>query len=44
MRGAGEEKWFIGGKSAGGEERYYKLGMVKRERSADRISADQLSL
>lgn len=44
VRGAGEEKWFIGGKSANGEERYYKLGMVKRERSADRISADQLSL
>lgn len=41
---SGDEKWFIGGRTAGGEERFYKLGMVKRERSADRISADQLSL
>ncbi|KAK3049492.1 hypothetical protein LTR09_009159 [Extremus antarcticus] len=38
------EKWFVGGRTAGGEEKYYKLSMVKRERSADRISADQLSL
>ncbi|KAF2478791.1 hypothetical protein BDY17DRAFT_305846 [Neohortaea acidophila] len=40
----GNEKWFIGGRTAAGEERYYKLSMVKRERSSDRISADQLSL
>ncbi|KAK5172742.1 uncharacterized protein LTR77_002862 [Saxophila tyrrhenica] len=38
------EKWFVGGRTAAGEEKYYKLSMVKRERSADRISADQLSL
>ncbi|KAK5150450.1 hypothetical protein LTS14_010140 [Recurvomyces mirabilis] len=38
------EKWFVGGRTATGEEKYYKLSMVKRERSADRISADQLSL
>ncbi|KAK4580527.1 hypothetical protein LTR86_000730 [Recurvomyces mirabilis] len=38
------EKWFVGGRTATGEEKYHKLSMVKRERSADRISADQLSL
>jgi hypothetical protein len=41
--GAGE-KWFIGGRTASGEEKYYKLSVVRRDRSADRISADQLSL
>jgi hypothetical protein len=41
---AGSEKWFIGGRTASGEEKYYKLSMIKRERSWDRISADQLSL
>ncbi|TKX27442.1 hypothetical protein C1H76_0279 [Elsinoe australis] len=40
----GQEKWYIGGRTAGGEERYYKLSMVRRERSADRLSADRLSL
>jgi hypothetical protein len=44
VRPGGGEKWFIGGRTAGGEEKYYKLSMVKRDRSADRISADQLSL
>jgi len=43
VRSSGEG-WFIGGRTAGGEEKYYKLSMVKRDRSADRISADQLSL
>jgi hypothetical protein len=43
VRGGGE-KWFIGGKTVGGEEKYYKLTMVRRDRSADRISTDQLSL
>lgn len=43
VRGGGE-KWFIGGKTASGEEKYYKLSMVRRDRSADRISTDQLSL
>ena len=43
VRGGGE-KWFIGGKTATGEEKYYKLSMVRRDRSADRISTDQLSL
>ncbi len=41
---AGGEKWFIGGRTASGEEKYYKLSMVKRDRSSDRISVDQLSL
>lgn len=40
----GSERWFIGGLSATGEERYYKLSMVKRDKSADRISTDQMSL
>jgi len=40
----GGEKWYIGGRTAAGEERFYKLSMVKRERSADRLSADRLSL
>lgn len=43
VRGGGE-KWFIGGRTPSGEEKYYKLSMVKRDRSSDRISADQLSL
>ncbi|KAF4554188.1 Hypothetical protein D9617_5g070650 [Elsinoe fawcettii] len=41
---SGQEKWYIGGRTAGGEERYYKLSVVRRERSADRLSADRLSL
>ncbi|KXT14877.1 hypothetical protein AC579_763 [Pseudocercospora musae] len=40
----GGEKWFIGGLTATGEERYYKLSMVKRDISSDRISTDQMSL
>lgn len=40
----GGDKWFIGGLTAGGEERYYKLSMVKRDKSSDRISTDQMSL
>ncbi|EME47300.1 hypothetical protein DOTSEDRAFT_21093 [Dothistroma septosporum NZE10] len=43
VRGAGE-KWFIGGLTANGDERYYKLSMVKRDKSLDRISTDQMSL
>ncbi|KAK5136442.1 hypothetical protein LTR08_003087 [Meristemomyces frigidus] len=43
VRGGGET-WFIGGRTAGGEEKYYKLSMIKRDRSSDRLSADQLSL
>jgi hypothetical protein len=40
----GAEKWYIGGRTATGEEKYYKLGMVKRHRSADRLSLDKLSI
>lgn len=40
----GGEKWYIGGRTAGGEERFYRLGMVKKERSGDRLSLDRLSL
>ncbi|RDL33741.1 Uncharacterized protein BP5553_08109 [Venustampulla echinocandica] len=40
----GKEKWYIGGRTATGEERYFKLGVVRRQRSADRLSLDRLSL
>ncbi|RMZ67238.1 ribosomal P2 [Pyrenophora seminiperda CCB06] len=40
----GAEKWYIGGRTATGEEKFYKLGMVKRHRSADRLSVDKLSI
>ncbi|MCJ1409692.1 hypothetical protein MMC19_003774 [Ptychographa xylographoides] len=40
----GGEKWFIGGRTAQGEERFYRLGMVRRERSGDRASLDRMSL
>lgn len=38
------EKWYVGGRTATGEERYFKLGVVKRHRSVDRLSLDRLSL
>jgi hypothetical protein len=40
----GTDKWYIGGRTATGEERFYKLGVVKRKRSVDRLSLDQLSI
>ncbi|RHZ70675.1 hypothetical protein CDV55_108369 [Aspergillus turcosus] len=45
----GPEKWYIGGRSAGGEERFYRLGMVTkgggRLGGSGRVgSIDQLSL
>jgi hypothetical protein len=40
----GQEKWYIGGRTAAGEERFFKLGVVKRHRSIDRLSLDRLSL
>jgi len=40
----GAEKWYIGGRTAAGEERFYKLGMAKRPRSLDRLSMDRVSL
>ncbi|KAF1811054.1 hypothetical protein P152DRAFT_467423 [Eremomyces bilateralis CBS 781.70] len=41
---AGAEKWYVGGRTAGGDERFYKLSMVKRPRSLDRMSLDRMSL
>jgi hypothetical protein len=41
---SGAEKWYIGGRTAAGEEKFYKLSMVKRPRSLDRLSIDRLSL
>ncbi|KAM0795141.1 hypothetical protein BDR22DRAFT_967190 [Usnea florida] len=38
------EKWYVGGKTVSGEERYLRLGMVRKERSGDRLSLDRLSL
>ncbi|KAI9796120.1 MAG: hypothetical protein M1835_004660 [Candelina submexicana] len=40
----GADKWYIGGRSAAGEERYYRLGVVRRHKSVDRLSLDRLSL
>jgi len=40
----GAEKWYIGGRTAGGEERYFKLGVVRRVRSGGSLSLDRLSL
>jgi len=40
----GNEKWFIGGRMGNGEERFYQLSMVRRERSNDRRSCDRMSL
>ncbi|MBE3048572.1 hypothetical protein IMZ48_39945 [Candidatus Bathyarchaeota archaeon] len=40
----GGDKWYIGGRTAGGEERYFQLGVMKRVRSNDGFSIDKLSL
>ncbi|PFH61934.1 hypothetical protein XA68_15807 [Ophiocordyceps unilateralis] len=40
----GADKWYIGGRTATGEERFFKLGVVKRVRSNDGLSLDRLSL
>lgn len=40
----GAEKWYIGGRTAAGEERYFKLGVVRRQRSGGSLSLDRLSL
>lgn len=40
----GADRMYIGGKTAAGEEKYFKLGMVRRVRSGDRLSIDRLSL
>src|SRR6478609_7330987 len=40
----GADKWYIGGKTATGEEKFFKLGVVRRVRSNDGLSLDRLSL
>lgn len=40
----GADRMYIGGKTAGGEERFFKLGVVRRVRSGDRLSIDRMSL
>jgi hypothetical protein len=40
----GGEQWFIGGRTANGEERFYGLAMVRRDRSGERASVDRMSL
>ncbi|RKF53438.1 hypothetical protein OnM2_105013 [Erysiphe neolycopersici] len=40
----GAEKWYIGGRTATGEEKFFKLGVIKRQKSRDRLSLDRLSL
>lgn len=40
----GADKWYIGGRTPGGEEKFFKLGVVKRVRSNDGLSLDRLSL
>ncbi|KAJ2895620.1 hypothetical protein MKZ38_006295 [Zalerion maritima] len=36
--------WYIGGRTAAGEEKFFKLGVVRRVKSIDRLSIDRLSL
>lgn len=43
MDALGSEKWYIGGRTAGGDEKFYRLGLVtagtgKRTTSLDRLS------
>ncbi|KAF5520489.1 hypothetical protein CGCA056_v007720 [Colletotrichum aenigma] len=40
----GADKWYIGGRTAGGEEKFFKLGVIRRVRSNDGLSLDRLSL
>ncbi|KAK0715291.1 hypothetical protein B0H67DRAFT_553852 [Lasiosphaeris hirsuta] len=40
----GVDKLYIGGRTATGEEKFFKLGVVRRVRSGDRLSLDRLSL
>ncbi|CAN6674604.1 hypothetical protein TRVA0_058S00100 [Trichomonascus vanleenenianus] len=44
LSGTPTEKWWIGGRSSDGHERYYRLQPLTRHRSFDRISLDQLSI
>ena len=40
----GADKWYIGGRTATGDEKFFKLGVVKRVKSNDGLSLDRLSL
>lgn len=40
----GADRMYIGGRTAGGEEKFFKLGMVRRVKSGDRLSLDRMSL
>lgn len=40
----GTDKWYIGGRTAAGEEKFFKLGVVRRVKSNDGLSLDRLSL
>lgn len=40
----GADKLYIGGRTATGEEKFFKLGVVRRVRSGDRLSLDRMSL
>ncbi|KAL1896958.1 hypothetical protein Cpir12675_002607 [Ceratocystis pirilliformis] len=40
----GSDAWYIGGRTAGGEEQFFKLGVIRRVRSNDGLSLDRLSL
>ncbi|KAF3767201.1 hypothetical protein M406DRAFT_288169 [Cryphonectria parasitica EP155] len=40
----GADRMYIGGRTAGGEEKFFKLGVVRRVKSGDRLSLDRMSL
>ncbi|CAM1511743.1 Fc.00g092560.m01.CDS01 [Cosmosporella sp. VM-42] len=40
----GADKWYIGGRTPGGEEKFFKMGVIRRVRSNDGLSLDRLSL
>ncbi len=42
----GGEKWYVGGTTAQGEERYFRMNVVagRRDRSLERSSIDRMSL
>lgn len=40
----GADRMYIGGRTAGGEEKFFKLGVVRRVKSGDRMSLDRMSL
>lgn len=40
----GADRMYIGGRTAGGEEKFFKLGMVRKVKSGDRLSLDRMSL